>query len=235
MTIVSSMASQNWESADETAKAEYRRIVKEALRVRNEMYSESEPRKDLKLLGSGGYANVYSAKFNGKQYAVKNLRKTLRLEHKEAMSLIHKLKILREVSHPNIIKFYGVYKDPHTHNFMLVLQLANGGILRNYLEKKWEDVQCRLLVKGSPSYVESRYYLYPDEKIKRDEKSDIYSLGVVFWELTSGTPPFSGSSYRAIIIQISQGKKETIIPETPIDYAKLYMRCWDSEPEKRPT
>ncbi|RIB24833.1 hypothetical protein C2G38_2068972 [Gigaspora rosea] len=128
MTIVFSMALRSWESADETVKAEYRRIAKEALRVRNEMYCESERRKknnkiklkelnvkifnylhfrELKLIGSGGYANVYSAKFYGKQYAVKSLRNTLRLEHKEAMSFIHELKILREVSHP---KFYGVYK-----------------------------------------------------------------------------------------------------------------------------
>ncbi|KAF0507669.1 hypothetical protein F8M41_018954 [Gigaspora margarita] len=34
MIIVSSMASQSWESADETVKAEYRRIAKEALSVR---------------------------------------------------------------------------------------------------------------------------------------------------------------------------------------------------------
>ncbi|CAG8779460.1 40430_t:CDS:1 [Gigaspora margarita] len=45
MTIVSSMASQSWESADETVKAEYRRIAKEALRVRNEMYPKSGRRK----------------------------------------------------------------------------------------------------------------------------------------------------------------------------------------------
>ncbi|RIB15108.1 hypothetical protein C2G38_2193223 [Gigaspora rosea] len=48
MTIVSSMASQSWESADETVKAEYRRIAKEALRVRNEMYCESLRRKKNK-------------------------------------------------------------------------------------------------------------------------------------------------------------------------------------------
>ncbi|KAF0483218.1 MATA-HMG [Gigaspora margarita] len=183
MTIVSSMASQSWESANETVKAEYRRIAKEALRVRNEMYSESGRRKkikqnqnaiqenltsektslelkefiekklkelnvkmfnylhfrELKHIGSGGYADVYSAKFYGKQYAVKSLKNTLRLEHKEAMLFIHELKILREVNHPNIIKFYGVYKDPYTHNFMLILQLANGGTLRDYLRSKWKD------------------------------------------------------------------------------------------------
>ncbi|RIB24825.1 kinase-like domain-containing protein [Gigaspora rosea] len=271
------------ESADETVKAEYRRIAKEALRVRNEI--------ELKLIGSGDM-RMYILLNSGKQYAVKSLGNTLQLEYKEAMSFIHEvmLKILREVSHPNIIKFYGVYKDPH--NFMLILQLANGGTLRKYLESKWKDgltllasqlklpvgyvsytekkyaieIWCvvdhsnnilindgKILIsdfgiskkmdsttatssiKGLPAYVEPRYYFYPDEKIKRDEKSDIYSLGVVFWELTSGTPPFSDSPNHAIIIKISQGKRETIIPGTPIDYAKLYMRCWDSEPEKRPT
>ncbi|CAG8585700.1 4082_t:CDS:2, partial [Scutellospora calospora] len=45
MTIISSMASQSWESADETVKEEYRRIAKEALRVRNEMYPKSGRRK----------------------------------------------------------------------------------------------------------------------------------------------------------------------------------------------
>ncbi|CAG8766394.1 909_t:CDS:1, partial [Racocetra persica] len=45
MTIVSAMASQSWESADESVKAEYRRIAKEALRVRNEMYPKSGRRK----------------------------------------------------------------------------------------------------------------------------------------------------------------------------------------------
>ncbi|CAG8620753.1 23476_t:CDS:1 [Cetraspora pellucida] len=45
MTIVSAMASQSWESADESVKAEYRRIAREALRVRNEMYPKSGRRK----------------------------------------------------------------------------------------------------------------------------------------------------------------------------------------------
>ncbi|CAG8476564.1 17651_t:CDS:2 [Gigaspora rosea] len=91
MTIVFSMALRSWESADETVKAEYRRIAKEALRLKelNVKIFNYLHFRELKLIGSGGYANVYSAKFYGKQYAVKSLRNTLRLEHKEAMSFIH--------------------------------------------------------------------------------------------------------------------------------------------------
>ncbi|KAF0483215.1 kinase-like protein [Gigaspora margarita] len=285
MTIVSSMASQSWELTESIEQ----KLKELGVKMFNYLLF-----RELKYVGSGGYANVYSAKFYGQQYALKSLRNTLRLENKEAMLFIHELKILREVSHPNIINFYGVSKDPHTHNFMLILQLANGGTLRNYLDSKWKDdifeipwinlisiaveITCGLRflhekkichrdlhpnnilindgkilisdfgiskkmdsttptssVKGLPAYVEPRFYLYPDEKIKRDEKSDIYSLGVVLWEVTSGKPPFSDSPNHAIIIKISQGKREKIIAGTPIDYAKLYVRCWDSEPEKRPT
>lgn len=103
------------------------------------------------------------------------------------------------------------------------------------LSKKMDSTTLTTSVKGLPAYVEPRYYLYPDDKIKRDEKSDIYSLGVICWELTSGTPPFSDSPNHAIIIKISQGEREKMIPGTPIDYANLYMKCWESEPDKRPT
>ncbi|CAG8748510.1 14912_t:CDS:1 [Gigaspora margarita] len=47
--------------------------------------------RELKYVGSGGYANVYSAKYYGQQYALKSLKNTLRLENKEAMSFIHEV------------------------------------------------------------------------------------------------------------------------------------------------
>ncbi|CAG8803100.1 10468_t:CDS:2, partial [Dentiscutata erythropus] len=98
MTIVSSMTSQSYESADEII--EYRRIAKEALEkpLRRKKHSLKELNvkmfnfshfEELKHVGSGGYANVYSAKLNGQRYALKSLRNTLRLEHKEAISFIH--------------------------------------------------------------------------------------------------------------------------------------------------
>ncbi|CAB4404303.1 unnamed protein product [Rhizophagus irregularis] len=35
-------------------------------------------------------------------------------------------------------------------------------------------------------------------------------------------------------MEISGGLRETIVPNTPTDYVKLYEECWDSEPSKRP-
>ncbi|CAB4479848.1 unnamed protein product [Rhizophagus irregularis] len=35
--------------------------------------------------------------------------------------------------------------------------------------------------------------------------------------------------------RIAQGLRETIVPGTPGNYVELYVECWNSEPDNRPT
>ncbi len=58
-----------------------------------------------------------------------------------------------------------------------------------------------------------------------NEKSDVYSIGVLLWEISSGQPPFyvEGEQYDVgLVLDISQGLRETIVPDTPEDYVKIY-------------
>ena len=56
-----------------------------------------------------------------------------------------------------------------------------------------------------------------------NEKSDVYSVGVLLWEISSGVPPFHGEDNDiGLIYGISQGRRETTIPDTLADYANLY-------------
>ena len=58
-----------------------------------------------------------------------------------------------------------------------------------------------------------------------NQKGDVYSVGVLLWEISSGKPPFyvEGESYDIVLaVEIAEGLRETIIPDTPIDYANLY-------------
>jgi len=58
-----------------------------------------------------------------------------------------------------------------------------------------------------------------------NEKSDVYSIGILLWEISSGHPPFyvEGERYDvSLIYEISQGLRETTIPDTPKDYVQVY-------------
>jgi serine/threonine protein kinase len=58
-------------------------------------------------------------------------------------------------------------------------------------------------------------------------KSDVYSVGVLLWEISNGKPPFyiEGEQYDDnLILEIAQGLRETVVPHTPEDYVKIYTR-----------
>ncbi|GJJ69252.1 hypothetical protein EMPS_01598 [Entomortierella parvispora] len=69
-----------------------------------------------------------------------------------------------------------------------------------------------------------------------DAKCDIYSLGVLLWELTTGHSAFGKVPQDVhLAVAIMNGKREVSIEGTPAAYKALYERCWDSNPEKRPS
>jgi hypothetical protein len=58
------------------------------------------------------------------------------------------------------------------------------------------------------------------------KKSDIYSLALVFWELTSCRTPFdyeAGKTDFGIMIEILDGKREKPIPNTNDKFVTLYQ------------
>jgi serine/threonine protein kinase len=56
-----------------------------------------------------------------------------------------------------------------------------------------------------------------------NKKSDVYSIGVLLWEITSCQPPFHGKPYDVgLAISILQGLRETPIPDTSKEYIKIY-------------
>jgi serine/threonine protein kinase len=55
-----------------------------------------------------------------------------------------------------------------------------------------------------------------------NKKSDVYSIGILLWEISSGQKPFKDKSDYNLIVQISRGLRETPVPNTPEDYVKIY-------------
>ena len=65
--------------------------------------------------------------------------------------------------------------------------------------------------------------------------SDIYSIGILIWEISSGQPPFINHEHNyELAMKIVNGMRPKIVPGTPSEYRKLMELCWDADLTKRP-
>ncbi|RIB26924.1 kinase-like domain-containing protein [Gigaspora rosea] len=79
-------------------------------------------------------------------------------------------------------------------------------------------------------------YLQNLKSYNLNQSSDVYSVGVLLWEISSGTIPFESESpfgYNCLL-DIIRGKRETEITGTPREYSLIYKDCWNYDASKRP-
>ncbi|CAB3398517.1 unnamed protein product [Caenorhabditis bovis] len=68
------------------------------------------------------------------------------------------------------------------------------------------------------------------------EASDVWSFGVVLWELLSKKEPYQGENQNMIAINVVHQKKSLVIDEScPMKWKTIMQRCWEVNPHDRPT
>ncbi|MDH3255564.1 MAG: ECF-type sigma factor [Acidobacteriota bacterium] len=85
---------------------------------------------------------------------------------------------------------------------------------------------------GTPNYVS------PEQASLQplDERSDIYSLGVVLFEMASGRCPFEGDTVSAVL-EMHRNQRpidpRELVPDLSPELSELVLRCLEKRPEKR--
>ncbi|RIB10446.1 kinase-like domain-containing protein [Gigaspora rosea] len=144
-----------------------------------------------------------------------------------------KLSILRDIVtgikwiHENKI----IHRDIHSGNILMdkvnESVIADLGFSRPAKEDPKSSEIYGIMPYVAPEVFRKKQYSF---------SSDIYSLGMIMWELTSGCRPFCNRAYDVdLALSICDGSRPEITEDTPRFWAILMQKCWCSEPLERPS
>ncbi|EXX68500.1 Sps1p [Rhizophagus irregularis DAOM 197198w] len=195
--------------------------------------------QNIEYLTKGGFSEIYTANriddpSNGDYMLVMNkldidLRKYLQQNHnqltwKKRIQIITDITLaLRRIHEENAI-----HRDLHSGNILYNLGSAF----------RISDLGfCGPADKPLKSIYGNLPYIAPEVIIGKEQtfKSDIYSIGMLMWEVSSGQAPFINYEHDYdLAMNIVNGIRPKIVLGTPLEYKNLMKQCWDADPSKRP-
>ncbi|CAB4495541.1 unnamed protein product [Rhizophagus irregularis] len=217
---------------------DWNKWIEEAISKKLIKYYEYNQFYNIQEIGSGGFGKVCRANWKNshKRYAIKSF---FNINDATVKALVREIQLQREIDfHDNVIRFYGVttsIKENQRKEYSLVIEYAENGTLRKYLKENFDNLTWDDKFNLAFQLVHAVSCLHDDGIVHRDLHSNNV-IGVLLWEISSGRPPFHGIPYDVGLAQsILQGLREIPIPNTSIDYIKIYTDCWNIEPDNRPT
>ena len=132
-----------------------------------------------------------------------------RLEYKEAINITLQVASALSLAHKNQI----IHRDIKPHNILItstgVAKLADFGIAK--------AASAATIAGGSNKIMGSVHYFSPEQARGAyvDERSDIYSLGIVLFEMLTGKVPFDGDNPVSIALMHINDPMPSLTKEVP--------------------
>ncbi|RHZ69958.1 hypothetical protein Glove_276g13 [Diversispora epigaea] len=129
-----------------------------------------------------------------------------------------------------------IHRDIHPGNLMIT-EIHNNS---KYKFIRLGDLGlCRLANETSSSGAYGVLpYIAPEvlNEYQYSQASDIYSVGIIMWIISTGKRPFGNRAYNAeLAVDIFNGLRLKTNKDTPQCYIELMEKCWHEDPSKRPS
>ncbi|KAH9624226.1 hypothetical protein KSS87_016279 [Heliosperma pusillum] len=208
-------------------------------------------------IGQGSCGTVYHGLWYGSDVAIKVFSKQ---EYSEEVILSFKQEVflMKLLRHPNILLFMGAVTSPQRLCIGKRVPPAAEGYIQTRLETT-NSYGFRHSQYSGVTILLQKLYLrfeflfmilvdvygshYPQwmapevlHNERSNEKSDLYSFGVVLWELATQKIPWENLNAMQVIAAVGFMNQRLDIPED-VDpmWASMIESCWRSEPQSRPT
>jgi eukaryotic-like serine/threonine-protein kinase len=163
------------------------------------------------------------------------------LGQREAVALIGKLALALDHAHKSGV----LHRDIKPAN--VFLSKTNGPKILDFglakftarakLSAQLSNAASSAVVAGSPQYMSPEMVLsINDPGLPLDLRSDVYSLGVILYELLCGQPPFNASTLELLQQRIVKTPPEPpymVNPAIPRDLSDIVLNTLDKNPEDR--
>ncbi len=155
------------------------------------------------------------------------IEKKEKLSYKEAISIAIQTANGIRVAHNKQI----VHRDIKPQNIMIStegkVKVTDFGIARAASSNTINSEAMGSVHYASPEQARNGFI---------DTKSDIYSLGIVMYEMVTGRVPFHGDTVVSVALQHLQEEivlPSVFAPEIPISFEKIILKCVQKSPDRR--
>jgi serine/threonine protein kinase len=154
---------------------------------------------------------------------------TILTEISSALAYAHEMGIVHRDIKPENVMFF--------HGSAVVLDFGIGKALSaatHAAEETTGRITQRGMSLGTPTYIS------PEQAVgdpDLDHRADIYSLGVMAYEMLTGHPPFAGKSAQQVMAAHANQVPEPAVkrrPDAPSTLARIVMQCLAKAPADRP-
>ncbi|HEY5945709.1 MAG TPA: serine/threonine-protein kinase, partial [Kofleriaceae bacterium] len=129
-----------------------------------------------------------------------------------------------------------IHRDIKPSNFFITRR-PDGSNLLKILDFGISKTPAELTdLTGTQTVIGTPTYMAPEQMVSArstDPRSDIWSIGVVMYQLLAGRPPFEAESYAQLVLRVGTAPPSPLHVALPPGLQDIVFRCLEKDPNRR--